>query len=164
LIFYLYHPCRPRPLRWPTSPLWANRPSQLLPPPTEQSRRCHRRYRPHVAIMAASDNLRCRGKDVVSPPPSLSHQMVHSLFVSPLHFLVTGGIESLLHRRPLKAPRRLCLHLTPIKGCLGRTSPHLTPHCSPCLISCIRVCSHHKPSAATTFLHHLAASLPTSLR
>jgi hypothetical protein len=53
--------------------------------------------------------------------------MAPSLFIS----LVTGGIESLFHHRPLKAPRPLASPLTPYKKAALTPVKHPTPPNSP---------------------------------
>jgi hypothetical protein len=77
----------------------------------------------------------------------------HTLSSFPLFIsLVTGGIESLLHRWPLKATLHLRLPLNPIKGCPSRTLPHPTPYSLPHL-------SHQSALPLQVFAcHHLPPS------
>jgi hypothetical protein len=103
--------------------------------------------------------------------PSTSRPIEWTRLVGPLITPFTQRISSpsftpvmapLKGRHLLSPPALLdCLRLppTPIKGCPGCASPHLTLHRPPYLISRSRVHSQHKPLAATTFLRRLVALL-----
>jgi hypothetical protein len=121
----------------------SSRAEQAHPPPLPTSRRHHGYLRPPP--------LQGKKHRVTASfiPPIKQHALSSfPLFIS----LVTGGIESLLHRWPLKATLHLRLPLNPIKGCPSRTLPHPTPYSLPHL-------SHQSALPLQVFAcHHLPPS------
>jgi hypothetical protein len=129
-----------------------NHAAALHPPP------CHAAHRPPLAPWSKPVGRALFKRD--SPPlPSLTRP--HFL---PLFHLGNGTIDG----APITVTARSSWPppppSTPIKGCLGRASPRLTPHRPPCLPSCTGACPHHELLVAATLLRRSTASLPPELR